>query len=51
MLFVRKKDGENKMEFPDLDNILSLLHKQPRMSLWTIDEENRINQQTIFIQV
>ena len=31
------------MEFADLDNILSLLHKQPRMSLRNIDgrEENQ----------
>ena len=31
---IRTKDGEKKMEFPDLDSIISLLHNQPRMPLW-----------------
>ena len=40
---IHTKDGEKNMEFPDLDNILSLLHKQPRIPLWTIGgrEENQ----------
>ena len=30
---IHTKDGEIKMKFPDLDNIISLLHKQSRMSI------------------
>ena len=33
------------MEFPDLDNILCLLHKQPRIPLLTIDGREK-NQST-----
>ena len=31
---IRTKDGEKNLEFPDLDNIMSHLHKQPRTPLW-----------------
>ena len=32
---IRTKDGEKNLNFPDLDNIMSLLHNQPRTPLWT----------------
>ena len=32
---IRTKDGEKNLDFPDLDNIMSLLHNQPRTPLWT----------------
>ena len=35
---IHTKDGEKKMKFPDLDNIISLLYKQSRMPLWNTGE-------------
>ena len=35
---IHTKDGEKKMEFPDLDSIISLLYKQSRMPLWNAGE-------------
>ena len=31
---IHTKDGEKRMDFPDFDNIISLLHNQSRMPLW-----------------
>ena len=35
---IHTKDGEIKMKFPDLDNIISLLHKQSRIPVWNTGE-------------
>ena len=42
---IRTKDGEKKMKFPDLDNIISLLYKQSRMPIWNAGERGE-NQST-----
>ncbi len=42
---IRTKDGEKRMDFPDFDNIISLLHNQSRMPLWNTGKRGE-NQST-----
>ena len=42
---IRTKDGEKRMDFPDFDNIMFLLHNQSRMPLWNTGKRGE-NQST-----
>ena len=44
---IRTKDGEKNLEFPDLDNIMSLFHKQTVLHYGLVVKEERISRQTI----
>ena len=44
---IRTKDGEKNLKFPDLDNIMSLLHKQTVPHCGLVVKEERISRQTI----
>ena len=42
---IRTKDGEKNLDFPELDNIMSLFHNQPRTPLWASSKRGE-NQST-----
>ena len=44
---IRTKDGEKNLDFPELDNIMSLFHKQTVLHCGLVVKEERFSRQTI----